>query len=95
MMLTRSQRLVSSLQDDCKNPIDEDVQMADVSTYDPNKNANLKGRRRFNADLLDIQGACNAGLVFGGLKLKSRSSCSARLSAVELISETSRDRSWR
>ncbi|KAF8881664.1 hypothetical protein CPB84DRAFT_1817227 [Gymnopilus junonius] len=44
--------------------------MVDVSSYNPNKNGNLRGRRRFNADLLDIQAACDAGLVCSGLRLK-------------------------
>ncbi|KAF8968508.1 hypothetical protein BDZ97DRAFT_1798782 [Flammula alnicola] len=46
---------------------DEDVNM---DAYDPNKNAHLKGRRRFTADLSDIQEACVAGLVLSGLKLQ-------------------------
>ncbi|CAA7264437.1 unnamed protein product [Cyclocybe aegerita] len=53
--------------------IDEDITMADVeptNTYEPNKNAHLKGRRRFNADLADIDQAAKAGLVLNGLKVK-------------------------
>ena len=72
MILTSVRKLVSSIQDHRKSNIDEDVQMSEPSSYDPNKNAHLKGRRRFNADLLDIQTACNGGLVSNGLKLKSK-----------------------
>ncbi|KAJ3509436.1 hypothetical protein NLJ89_g5227 [Agrocybe chaxingu] len=53
--------------------IDEDVTMVDVEpqdTYEPNKNAHLKGRRRFNADLADIEQAAKAGLVLNGLQVK-------------------------
>jgi len=50
--------------------------MVDVEqglSYNPDKNANLKGRKRFNADLADIQAACKDGLEFSGLKVKSES----------------------
>jgi len=40
--------------------------------YDANKNANLKGRRRFNADLSDLQDASAQGLVLNGLRVKSK-----------------------
>ena len=39
--------------------------------YDPNRNAHLKGRKRFTADLADTKEACGAGLLLHGLKLKS------------------------
>lgn len=48
--------------------------MADATaplTYDPDKNSGLKGRKRFNADLADIQEACKASLSFDGLKVIS------------------------
>ena len=53
-----------------------DVVMADETqrhVYNPDRNENLKGRKRFNADLTDIQAASNAGLVFSGLTVKSES----------------------
>jgi hypothetical protein len=53
-----------------------DVAMADETqrqVYNPDRNENLKGRKRFNADLTDIQVASNAGLVFSGLTVKSES----------------------
>ena len=59
--------------------IDEDVIMEDstsvakMAPYNPDKNAHLKGRRRFTADLSDIREACAGGLVVGGLVLKSTS----------------------
>jgi len=40
-------------------------------SYNSNKNAHLKGRKRFTADLADMKEACGAGLVLHGLKLKS------------------------
>lgn len=40
--------------------------------YIPNRNENLKGRKRFNADLTDIQVASKAGLAFDGLTVKSK-----------------------
>ncbi|KAF9481500.1 hypothetical protein BDN70DRAFT_876298 [Pholiota conissans] len=51
---------------------DDDVNMDTSPTfaYDANRNAQLKGRRRFNADLSDIQEASLCGLVFSGLKLQ-------------------------
>lgn len=39
-------------------------------SYDPNRNAHLKGRKRFTADLADTKEACGAGLLLHGLKLK-------------------------
>jgi len=53
---------------------DQDSIMVDAPlhpVYDPDKNQSLKGRKRFNADLSDIQEACNIGLSFDGLHLKS------------------------
>lgn len=44
--------------------------------YNPNRNTQLKGRKRFSADFVDIQEACASGFVLHGLKLKSRSSSS-------------------
>lgn len=41
------------------------------STYDPNRNGNLKGRKRFNADLLDLQEAVESGLNFDSLVVRS------------------------
>lgn len=38
-------------------------------SYDPNRNAHLKGRKRFTADLADTKEACGAGLLLHGLKL--------------------------
>lgn len=43
----------------------------DGDDYNPNKNAHLKGRRRFVADLNDMREACARGLVFSGLTMKS------------------------
>jgi hypothetical protein len=56
-----------------KDTDNEDVNMdaAPAFAYDANKNAHLKGRKRFTADLSDIQEASLAGLVFSGLKLQS------------------------
>lgn len=51
---------------------DEDVPMG-APDYDPNRNAHLKGRRRFNADLSDIQEASLLGFFLHGLKLQSMS----------------------
>lgn len=53
--------------------IDESADDAAPSTYDPYKNAHLRGRKRFNADLADIREACSAGLVLSGLRIKSQS----------------------
>ncbi|KAF9566809.1 hypothetical protein CPC08DRAFT_703781 [Agrocybe pediades] len=50
------------------DPIDVD---ALGSKYDPNKNANLKGRRRFNTDLQDIKEAALHGLLLSGLRVKT------------------------
>lgn len=46
--------------------------MSDASLkYDPNRNGNLKGRRRFNADLADLKDAVESRLVFDSLVVKS------------------------
>lgn len=59
---------------------DNDIIMVDASqNYDPNKNGNLKGRKRFNADLADLQEAVKFGLTFDSLVVKS-----------ELLGSTSR-----
>lgn len=53
---------------------DQDSIMADatlIPVYDPDKNQSLKGRKRFSADLSDIQEACNIGLSFDALRLQS------------------------
>jgi hypothetical protein len=53
---------------------DIDIVMVDDSqhpNYDPNKNAKLKGRKRFKADLTDLQEAVKSGLVFDSLVVKS------------------------
>ncbi|TFK19866.1 hypothetical protein FA15DRAFT_626277 [Coprinopsis marcescibilis] len=39
--------------------------------YDPNKNAHLKGRRRFNADLEDMKELCSGGYEVHGVLLKA------------------------
>lgn len=39
--------------------------------YDVNKNAHLKGRRRFKADLQDLEVLCAAEYEAHGLRLKS------------------------
>jgi ubiquitin-conjugating enzyme E2 Q len=44
--------------------------------YNPRRNSNLKGRKRFSADFADIQEACASGLVLHGFKLKSLSNSS-------------------
>lgn len=41
--------------------------------YDMNKNAHLKGRRRFRADLEDLELLCAAEYEVHGLRLKSTS----------------------
>ncbi|TFK43105.1 hypothetical protein BDQ12DRAFT_165045 [Crucibulum laeve] len=46
--------------------------VASKSAYDPQKNAHLKGRRRFTADLDDIKAECKDGLMFHGLRVKIR-----------------------
>ena len=38
--------------------------------YDPNKNAHLKGRRRFNADLEDVKELARDGYQVQGLIVK-------------------------
>jgi len=48
--------------------------MVDASqqrNYDSNKNGKLKGRKRFNADLADLQEAAKMGLNFDSLVVKS------------------------
>jgi len=61
---------------DMKFTINDDVVMEDSTSlttkvlYDPEKNAHLKGRRRFTADLSNIQEACAGGLVVSGLMVK-------------------------
>jgi ubiquitin-conjugating enzyme E2 Q len=47
----------------------DDVDM-DGAPYNPKRNSHLRGRKRFSADLSDIQEACASGLVMHGLKLK-------------------------
>ena len=49
----------------------DSTSMMKKAPYDPDKNAHLKGRRRFTADLSDIQEACAGGFVVTGLMLKS------------------------
>jgi ubiquitin-conjugating enzyme E2 Q len=39
--------------------------------YDVNKNSHLKGRRRFKADLQDLEVLCAAEYEAHGLRLKS------------------------
>jgi len=39
----------------------------------PEKNAHLKGRRRYKADLDDLKEECKAGFMSQGLLVKSRS----------------------
>jgi len=78
--------------------IDEDVIMEDSTSmtkkapYDPDKNAHLKGRRRFTADLSDIQEACTGGLVVSGLVLKSTFSSS---NVIHTDDVQNRDKAWR
>ncbi len=65
----------------------EDVAMGSPD-YDPNRNAHLKGRRRFNADLTDIQEASLLGFFLHGLKLQSMSVIST--ARHHILTETSR-----
>lgn len=46
--------------------------------YDPAKNAHLKGRRRFKADLEDLEVFAAAGYVMKGMRLASE--CYVQLS---------------
>lgn len=48
-------------------------QQTSVNEVDLNKNAHLKGRRRFMADLEDLKGEKNTGLVRLGFRAESRS----------------------
>jgi hypothetical protein len=83
--------------DDMKS-IDDDVVMEDSTSpakkvlYDPEKNAHLKGRRRFTADLSNIQEACAGGLVVNGLMLKRTFSSS---SAFHSHDRQNRGSAWR
>lgn len=71
----------------CKDLDDDDVAMGSPD-YDPNRNAHLKGRRRFNADLADIQEASLLGFFLHGLKLQSMSVIST--ARHHILTETSR-----
>lgn len=46
---------------------------AATKTIDTNKNAHLKGRRRFMADFRDVEDECKEGFAAYGLHIKSAS----------------------
>ncbi|PPQ71310.1 hypothetical protein CVT24_012036 [Panaeolus cyanescens] len=55
---------------DLSTPDDTDDDSLMKTTYDPLKNASLKGRKRFTADFADLKAASSAGFVASGLLLK-------------------------
>jgi ubiquitin-conjugating enzyme E2 Q len=59
-----------SLADNCLD-IDMDIDSGLQIVYDINKNAHLKGRKRFKADLEDMELMSIAGYALKGLRLKS------------------------
>ena len=69
------------ISDDISMDLDPDIKHPSLIQVSPagtlrgcsEKNAHLKGRRRYKADLDDLKEECKAGFMYRGLFVKSRS----------------------